>query len=296
MGLIRGGMNMVAPVRSAQVLVSPLGQSTVNVYAPLRSNGQIAVIDTPGEGTCAAVALSAGNGFGRGITSPGVQAEARLQLGSGAAGWKFGFIQFLRFQVLDVVYRGATPADGSLFLQYYSTAEQRQLQLDQADGANAQEPWYHPQAMAMAAANASSVTIPFNDTPADLVECRRANRAVRQFAVDNWLHHIWFSLQFTTVLAAQSPAGAVEPLQAFDWAVDWNLTFTRGAGSNPNEGWTWNPNPVNGRSIGPVSRNHLSRHAPIAARFHGPRFQMLPIVRAAAGHSREPRVVPSQTW
>ncbi|MBL8814406.1 MAG: hypothetical protein JNL58_00135 [Planctomyces sp.] len=286
----------MAPVQSVSIQVTPPGQSNVNVVAPLRRMGQIQPIDVPGEGSCAGVGLTSGNGFGRGITVPGVQAHAQLQLYRNAAGWKFGFIQFLRFQVFDVVYRGVTPADGSVFLQFYPTSEQNRLMLDQAQEAEPGQPWYHPLSVQTATASHHNLLIPFNDTPADFIECRRMNPVASRFPVSNWLHHVWLRLQFTTVLAAKSPTGAVEPIQSFDWEVDWNLTFTRGTGPNPDENWAWTPDPCGGKTIGPASRNHLSRHPAIASRFSATGFQMLPIVRAAEGHNREPRISHLRTW
>jgi hypothetical protein len=288
----------MAPVRSIRWQVDPLGISTVSVDLPLRNqSGQIVLIDVEGEGQCPGLALSAGIGFGQGITVPGVRATADLQLASGADGWRFGFIQFLRFRVLDVVYRGATSSEGSVFAQIYPENEQTRLALDQTQRGDRSQPWYDPNCVVEAAAAGDGhLTIPFQDTPSDFFEVRRTNQAAGRSPVSNWLHSCWFRLQFTTVLAAQSPGGRVEPMESFDWTVDWNLTFTRGDGPNPDDNWTRTPNPCLGKTVDRPSHAGLRRHPAIAARFSSPTFQMLPIVRVEEMRTLDPRLVYSASW
>src|SRR5436190_23444826 len=125
----------MAPVSSVQLTPDPLGASAVNTGI-LRRGGALQIIDIAGEGSCAGVVFTAGVGFSGGIRQNGVRATARLQLSGPATNWRFGFIQFLRQRVFDITFRGATPADGSTFMQCYPVSSQSQLQIDQCRGAD----------------------------------------------------------------------------------------------------------------------------------------------------------------
>jgi hypothetical protein len=284
----------MAPVTSVHLTPAPLGTSPVNT-GMLRRGGALQIIDIAGEGSCAGVVFTAGVGFGAGIRQSGVRATARLQLSGPATGWRFGFIQFLRQRVFDITFRGATRGDGATHMQFYPVSSQSQLQIDQCRGADARQPWYHANCVKSAAdASSGALTIEFNDTPADFVECRRLNRNVNNSS--NWLHHVWFRLSFTTVLAAQSPAGAVEPLQAFTWSVDWNQTFTRGSGANPDDNWTWTANPGGKIVDSPRSASGTGLDAAIAACFNAPTFRMLTTVDAAEASHQNPRLQYFASW
>jgi hypothetical protein len=154
----------------------------------------------------------------------GVAARAELQLTDNAEGWIFGFVQFLRFQALDTTYRVNACESTQISLQMYKDNVKRLLLLDRSVYTDKRMPWYDPNCTARVyKGNSNYLSIPFNDTPAQDIPLSITDKRLKKSLIHNYLYHLWFRLEFTTVLAARSPNCHMFSLQSFDWWLDWNL-------------------------------------------------------------------------
>jgi hypothetical protein len=225
---------------------------------------------------------------GGGVDPLAIQAKAFLDVQAAAHGWTFGFVQLMRTAWLDAAYRGADRTEGSILAVYYSAAERSLLHTDRTSRANPTDPWYDSGTTSeITAASPRLLAVPFGDRPEQTVPLRLLNSTTHAV---NFLTHVFFRYEFTTVLAAQDPAGGtVEAITSFDWMVDWNYNFTR----SPGDQWSVSAAGSQGKVVDPASPQNLNRHRNIAQLFATSPLRMPP----ALGERTEPvSITPFANW
>jgi hypothetical protein len=270
---------MSVPTASIDFQNGPLGQTELWALAPGRdpADGTPSMLTIPGEGTSSVVSMDSG-------APAGLWARATITLNGNAAGWTFGFVQFLVQEVLRGDFEGGS---ATLTSSYVPAADQRRVRIDVARGSTAERPWYHHGALqAITAGSTSSLTVNFDDRPADALPLRRVHPRTR---LDLFLRHARFTCEFHTVLAARDPSQRWHVLRAFAWGVDWDLSLTRSGDT-----WQISPTRILGKRVDrpahdlPASASEIA--AAFAAGFAGPAANMpqVPRSRSAPADNFQP--------
>jgi hypothetical protein len=237
----------------------------------------------------AAAYLTSANILGPGaVEAYAIHAKAILQIEPAARGWTFGILQFIRTAWLDATYRGAVRNEGEIFAQYYDASERTSLWLDRSVRADRTAPWYDPLTRnEITAASPPRVCMLYGDRPEQSIPLRRLNMSTN---IENYLTHVFFRYEFTTVLAAQDPARrSLQPISSFDWMVDWNFNFNR----LPGDRWTAAISTCRGKVVDPPSTQNLRRRANIERLFAASPCRM----PQALEERRAPTIVnPYPTW
>jgi hypothetical protein len=276
----------MVPVRSVIFQPEPLGRTPVFVQVPWNDGGMPYTHEyITGEPNILGARLSsrdevrvrasaAGGQVAR-QDIVGVEGTAHITFGSRASDWSFGFIQFMRFNVLDATYRGTERGDGETYLQWFSGNEQTLLLLDKAtNGSDPTGPWYSTlTTLTAGSVRQGAIPIRWNDSPVQSIPLQTVNHSGGRQRV-NYLHHVWHRSEFTTVLAAMEPRhGRLHALVWFDWMVDWDLNFRRDSAATFH--WELATN-HQGKVVDRPTSGQLIQHQGIQAIFASRSSQIMP--------------------
>lgn len=303
----RACLRCAVTVASSSVSPLAVGGSEVHVEAPLRNpSGNAALFSDERENQRPHAFLTSGRVVSPGQLDRGVAAAASVTLAratprESCVGWRIGFFQFLRHQVLDAVYRGQTSADGSIFAQFYPENIQRQLCLDLTRGEPG--PWYTTATRAYRHVvtdnpfpnDRAPIMLTWDDTPGESI-LLMLDHTIGGRIVLNFLHSVYFALQFTTVLAAWPPnAPGPTALKYFDWETVWQLTLTRSADINQPWAPSWQQRSKRVVRVGDGVPADPA-YAGIRDRFTGRWGGSMPIARNVMWQHRVPAMTYFPDW
>lgn len=149
--------------------------------------------------------------------------------------WKFGWVQFITFNVADTSYLEAHGNRG-LFVQRVEQGQQARVTLDRETNSPQLSPWYSTDRTAPAFRDRTNlpsdlrrVDLAFADLPSQsfLMIWTDRSRIDRSGApLTTYLRNLWVRYDFTVVLACCRPDGTVRPLKSIDWRVDWQANVS----------------------------------------------------------------------
>jgi hypothetical protein len=176
----------------------------------------------------------------REITATGA-VKLRGTPGEACGGWILGFFQLEFLEVNHARYRGATMADGSVYVSR-DRPPSRMHQLCR-DSLSTTSLWYAPPGAdpsttvtvipvgtTIPSTGELQIAATFFDHPREFYPPTETNTAFMPSRV-NFLHSVDIGFAFCTVLTAKDPAGGFHFLKHFYWNCRWDVTFNPVGGS-----------------------------------------------------------------
>ncbi len=209
-------------------------------------------------------------------------------------GWKFGFIQLQLSETNWAYYKGASPADGSMLVNYGSSAA-RGTDLCR-DTERAGQIWYTGAGDADSSKESTMAmplpwilpTFYFGDRPEGELSLEYRNPKTKKL---NRLEEAKMSLSFLTTLSMRDPNVVFTHLRNFSWGVSWHVR--RVPGNTPRPDFPFLPG--SGGTCSPV-RNGPPSSAVHRALLTDESGRARNCLEVASGAVRHPSIEASAKW